>query len=248
MTPGNLRSTLSRHVRLPSLHAGRRLKLKQNNFGFLLAGLVSTLIAGPLLREFSVLSRDQEFLVWLMESAFSLMVLIGVWSLQENRGMFRLGLLLGMLSLLFPVLAWRDRSPLLGILEVLVFLLFCVSSCYLAAKHVFRGKEADINRLSGSVCVFLLIGFIWGFLYILLTMVRPGAFQGLDLGESMHGRYDELLYFSFATLTTLGYGDITPATPLARILSILEVLCGQFYLTILVASLVGNFLAGRIQR
>ncbi|QXP88546.1 potassium channel family protein [Methylococcus capsulatus] len=248
MMPANLRSTLSRHVRLPPLHAGRRLKLKRNNFGFLLTGLVTTLITGPLLREFSVLAKDQEFLVWLMESVFSLMVLIGVWSLQENRRVFRLGLLLGMLSLLFPVLAWDSRSVLLGVLEVLVFLLFCVLSCYLAAQHVFRGKEADINRLSGSVCVFLLIGFIWGFLYILLTMLRPGAFQGLDAGESMHVRADELLYFSFATLTTLGYGDITPVTPLARTLSILEVVCGQFYLTILVASLVGNFLAGRMQR
>ncbi|WP_367025154.1 potassium channel family protein [Methylococcus sp. ANG] len=248
MTPGNLRSTLSRHVQLPPLHAGRRLILKQNNFGFLLTGLVSTLIAGPLLREFSVLARNQEFLDWLMESVFGLMVLIGVWSLQENRGVFRLGLLLGVLSLLFPVLAWNSRSPVLDVLEVLVFLLFCVLSCYLAAKHVFRGKDADINRLPGSVCVFLLIGFIWGFLYILLTMVRPGAFQGINVGETLDGRYDELLYFSFATLTTLGYGDITPVIPLARILSVLEVMCGQFYLTILVASLVGNFLAGRMLR
>lgn len=246
--PGNLRNKVSPHVPFSPFNPGRRLALRQNNFGFLLTGLLVTLVAGPLLREFSVLARNHEFLDWVMESVFSLIALIGVWSLQDNRFVFRLGLGLGFLALLFPVLAWNYHSSVLDILEVTVFLLFCVLSCYLSAKHVFRGRDADINRLSGSVCVFLLIGFIWGFVYILLTMVRPGAFQGINVGETLDGRYDELLYFSFATLTTLGYGDITPVIPLARILSVIEVMCGQFYLTILVASLVGNFLAERLRR
>lgn len=246
--PGGSHDKLFPQAPFSPFNSGRRLALRRNNFGFLLTGLLVTLITGPMLREFSVLAKNHELLDWLMESVFSLIALIGVWSLQENRLVFRAGLVLVFLALLFPVLAWNYSSSLLDMLEVLVFLLFCVLSCYLSAKHVFRGKDADINRLSGSVCIFLLMGFIWGFVYILLTMVRPGAFMGINVGETMDGRYDELLYFSFATLTTLGYGDITPVIPLARILSVIEVMCGQFYLTILVASLVGNFLAERLRR
>lgn len=246
--PGRFCSKIAPRVPFSTLIPRRRLVLRENNFRFLLTGLVLTLLVGPLLREVPLLAQNPEVLDWLVESVFSLMVLIGVWSLNENREVFRTGLLLGFLSLLFPVLAWNYRTLAFAVLEILVILIFCVLSCYLAALHVFRGRDADINRLSGSVCIFLLIGFIWGFIYVLLTMAIPGAFRGIDVGGILDGRYDELLYFSFATLTTLGYGDIIPVIPLARTLSVLEVMCGQFYLTILVASLVGNFLAERLRR
>jgi len=75
-------------------------------------------------------------------------------------------------------------------------------------------------------------------LYLLIERIAPGSFKGLP-ATADSATVDALLYFSFISLTTMGFGDITPTLPLARFLTYLEGLVGQFYLAILVASLVG---------
>ena len=85
------------------------------------------------------------------------------------------------------------------------------------------------------MAVYFLIGFLWSFLYIVVTISDPGSISFPD-SELIPG---EIFYFSFVTLTTLGYGDITPESMMARNLTIIEATIGQIYLTVLVARLVG---------
>jgi len=104
-------------------------------------------------------------------------------------------------------------------------------------------KQVTSDAIFGAVCSYLLLGIIWSLFYYAVETASPGSFsiplprtadvsaQRLDRGA--------LSYFSFITLATVGYGDVTPVTPLARTLAWIEAVAGQFYLAVLVAGLVG---------
>ncbi len=111
---------------------------------------------------------------------------------------------------------------------------------------IFRERKITSNTIAGSVCVYLLIGLSWGLLYMSIALASPGSFAAggqaigqFDVERIRQGVLLEFVYFSFETLTTLGYGDIIPHSPVVRSLAILEALIGPLYLTILVARLVG---------
>jgi hypothetical protein len=88
------------------------------------------------------------------------------------------------------------------------------------------------------------MGLIWAILYGLIFQFLPGSFNGIQ-GIDGKAPMDTLLYYSFVTLASLGYGDITPVAPLARTLAYLEVVGGQLYIAIMLAGLVGLFLKDR---
>jgi voltage-gated potassium channel len=104
-------------------------------------------------------------------------------------------------------------------------------------------KQASGDAIFGAVCGYLLLGIIWTLLYSAVETVFPGSFSLPALGsaEGMAARSDRgaLGYYSFITLATVGYGDVTPTTPLTQTLAWMEAVTGQFYLAILVAGLVG---------
>jgi voltage-gated potassium channel len=123
--------------------------------------------------------------------------------------------------------------------------------CYISINillGIFRQKTISSDLIYGSICVYLLIGLAWAFVYSAIETTNPGSFEILiDYAKdtSQIDRQTTLslfVYYSYVTLTTLGFGDITPVTPPAQSFSILEALTGQFYLVILVARLVGNYL------
>jgi voltage-gated potassium channel Kch len=97
------------------------------------------------------------------------------------------------------------------------------------------------------MCVYLLIGLAWSYAFTLLHTFSPTSFEGIaDATTAAHATAFQFIYYSFVTLTTLGYGEITPASPVAQTLAYLEAVTGQFYLTILVAALVGMLLSKRM--
>jgi hypothetical protein len=112
-------------------------------------------------------------------------------------------------------------------------------------RGVLRQKQVTNETISMSISVYLLLGFTWALLYIVLHQLQPLAFS---FGGSIHpesGLFAEqqvfpvLIYFSLTTLSTIGFGDITPVTLQARYAAVAEGITGQFYLAILVARLVG---------
>jgi hypothetical protein len=108
---------------------------------------------------------------------------------------------------------------------------------------IFSEKEITAETIKGAISVYFLMGFFWAFLYSLVLLVNPGAFS-FQTGTF---EYSSLTYFSFTTLTTLGYGDFTPVSWMARNLTILESTFGQIYLTVLIARLVGLHIVGKRQ-
>jgi hypothetical protein len=118
---------------------------------------------------------------------------------------------------------------------------------------VLRSKQVTMNTVFGSCCVYLLLSLTWSAAYAILETVQPGSFNialasAGETGDALPTFDVQLVYFSMITLTTVGFGDITPVTPQARILAALEGLIGQLFLAIIVARLVALEIASRIQR
>ena len=107
--------------------------------------------------------------------------------------------------------------------------------------YVLKGTRVTMDKIFAATCVYLFIGYGWTFAYVLVEELQPKAFVALSTPSPNDyvARVLEMRYFSFATLTTVGYGDIVPHSGAARTLAVLEAVTGQIYLTVLIARLVG---------
>ena len=134
----------------------------------------------------------------------------------------------------------------LKFVDILIFInnnigcLFFIVTIYVLSRQLFRVHYVTADTIKGGICAYLLIGFLWAMFYGLLMNINPDSF--IYSGDKM--RY---VYFSFTTLTTLGYGDIVPSGRTAAILTNSEAIIGQLYLTIFVARLVGLYIVNEMQ-
>jgi voltage-gated potassium channel Kch len=147
------------------------------------------------------------------------------------------------------ILGSGDTLALVGGATQVAFLGFAAVSIL---THVLRMERVTLDTLLGGICVYLLIGLVFAYLFSIVEVIKAGSF--LEGGQLLKpplgaghllGRRPEMTYFSFVTLTTVGYGDITPAASIARVLAMLEALTGQIFLATFLAFLVGNYLAQR---
>ena len=91
--------------------------------------------------------------------------------------------------------------------------------------------------IMGGACAFVLIGIVWAYIYYLLEIFQPNSFKAAEpLGDDL----GDFMYYSFVTLTTLGYGDVLAVSKQARGLTILEAIIGQLYLAIMISRLVSR--------
>ncbi len=122
---------------------------------------------------------------------------------------------------------WIRASILLALLLLLLIVL----------AQTFRDGPVTHHRLLGAVAAYVLLGVIWAEAYALLEILQPGSFAGpIDVADGPRAWF----YFSFTTLTTVGYGDVLPVHPAARSLAALEAVTGPLYLAILLARLVSQ--------
>jgi hypothetical protein len=223
-------------------------KPQRNNFGYLLGGLLSLFILLPSLHLGLGESVDADVMRPILLVVFSFFTMTSVWSLHQNTGIFRYGLAIAVLNIVIAFIALFFHERLLEIISSLSVIVFSVLSCYIAGRHVFSFRDTDTNSLIGAVCVYLLLGLIWAMIYGVFSALWPqGAFQGLVFNPKIT-QFETYVYFSFVTLTTAGYGDITPLNPLLRTIAYLEMITGQFYMAILVSGLVAHFMGQRMSK
>lgn len=144
------------------------------------------------------------------------------------------------------VLHWLgifDVLPFSAEAALVLFISFYSLIIYAFIKQLTVSRKINGAVIMGSLCLYLVIGLLWGSCYTLLNTLYPGAFSGTLLAsESIETSPLHVFnYFSIVTLTTLGYGDITPQIPEAASLCQLEAIIGQFYTAVLVAWLVGMY-------
>jgi hypothetical protein len=172
---------------------------------------------------------------------FSLILITGAITVSRSR-IFRtlvfswglLAFILAWLRLLFPVL------QTLTFIAYSLTLFFLVLLTSLILGHALREGLTTSHRIMGAVAAYLLIGIIWSLAYYLIAVWIPGAFsiQGPSAPGGRESLQSQLFYFSFVTLTTIGYGDIAAVHPIVRMLVILEGVVGQLFPAILIARLV----------
>ena len=125
-------------------------------------------------------------------------------------------------------------SRSLDIINNILIAAFCLLLGIIVLMRTFRGGPVTFHRIQGAIVVYLLISFVFALLYHSLFILNGSqAFRGLLVSDR-----EELMYFSLTTITTTGYGDITPVNAAARSLTNLEALIGQLYPAILISRLV----------
>lgn len=179
---------------------------------------------------------------------FACLVLIStVGALSEGRAFQRLAWTLAILSM---VALWgadfTGRVELIvasGFSDIAFFLIMTLA----ILAYVFRATEVTVEILAAAICAYLLMGVGWSNVYVVIENLSPGSFTsgalasqlagGLEGARDQHGHF---LYLSLVTLSTLGYGDVTPIQQPARMLAALEAIIGQLFIGVLIARLVGQ--------
>jgi len=144
-----------------------------------------------------------------------------------------------------PFDTWYFREA-----SILCAMLFVVITVVMILKDIFS-SPVNGNKICGAICVFLLIAVTFEMCHTMVFFFDPNAYHlatkfDADPQSIQLDTRGVFMYFSFCTLTTLGYGDITPVSRIARTLCWMEAVIGQFYLAILVARLVGLYLAAEM--
>ena len=126
--------------------------------------------------------------------------------------------------------------------DMCMALFFGFTAC-MVLRDIWKAERVTGDTVIGSICAYMLIGATWAFLYSLVEWLVPGSFSCTAAnpatpGVATHHDYPSLMYFSFVTLASLGYGDVIPIKGAARMLATAEAIVGQFYVAVLVARLV----------
>ncbi|HYB53791.1 MAG TPA: potassium channel family protein [Thermoanaerobaculia bacterium] len=180
---------------------------------------------------------------------FSLVLLSGIATLSRTVWGWRVGTTVATVALLVRL---ADRLVPGLTLSKWDALLTLAAEGFLAAvlaAQLFReAGHVTIYRVGGAVVVYLLLGQMWVNAYWFIELLHPGAFHFQTAPAVATDTFGRLVYFSFATLSTVGYGDVLPLRPVARSLANLEALTGQLYPAILIARLVAMEIDSRRDR
>lgn len=210
----------------------RRVIDQFGNYSFLLIVLVLMLLLHPLLA-----IGGQEF----VSVAFTFVFLAGLYAVRGDRRTLVIGLILAVPALVFSWASYAIESRVLFTVSrgLQALYLFYVTAVIL--QHVMTESEITGDTIYGSAAAYLMIGIAFAVIYAWLEAFAPGSLRGLAPAEGtgVGGRgLWEFIYFSLVTMTTLGYGDITPVSEEARALATLQAVAGQFYVAVLVARIV----------
>ena len=169
-------------------------------------------------------------------------LLSGSYAVSQRKKLFYVSLVLALAAVVLNCVLLFVSSQGLILLSNICLLMVLALFTASILTDVFRSGRVTADKIYGALCVYLLIGFAWGILYAILEQVEPGSFSAPQETSGINenvARVMRMRYFSWVTLTTVGFGDIAPRSPAARMFSTLEAVMGQIYLAVLVARLVG---------
>jgi len=209
-------------------------KLKQLPLIWLTLSLVGFLLSWAFAREL-----PDRFALGTLQYTSIILMLLSLKSLKKNRPWLIGWISILAITLLLVVAHSATENLYFGYAYLFLLLIFFISAAWLVGNEVLLTGSVDINKIVGSVALYFLLGLIWSIMYTILLGFSPEAMRGVEPG-TWNDHLFIMSYFSFVTLTTLGYGDISPLTPIAQVLVILEAITGMFYLAVIVASLIGS--------
>jgi len=199
------------------------------HFRFLLSSMVLIIILRPFLEGYARVGL-------LTDVFFALILLSGAYAFSQRGKAFFVALVIALPALLLEVISFFSISEPIEIIKRMAFALFLAYILGIILSHIFREKEVTEDLITGAICAYLLLGMVWAFAFYFLDLAREGSFSFAATSREDVGSF---IYYSFITLTTVGYGDIVPLTSPARSLAVMEAVTGQLYLAITIARLVG---------
>jgi len=167
----------------------------------------------------------------------------GVILIYKNRKLMLFFMALLAIVILINILLYFVKTEIENyeFIRLAIYFVFYLIVTYELMKQVWQATVISKNVIIGVMCGYFCLGLIGLFMFIAIEMLHPSSFNGIGGGESGIDQ-ESLLYFSYVTLLSIGYGEITPLTLLARKASLLTGFLGQFYLVILTAVIVGKYI------
>ena len=190
----------------------------------------------------------------ILTAGFTGILIAGLYVAQLSRPMLLVAICLFTINLVMRWLDvaafvnWHSSPTLRGTLSVAYFVYLVV----VLARILVSQRVVNLETVIGGINVYLLMGFTFAQIHWIIESVAPGSYDLGDLfvaDEAAPGKmppFGAFLYYSFVTMTTLGYGDVSPITPAAQLVSVAEAVTGQLYVAILIGGLVGMWISERM--
>ncbi len=174
---------------------------------------------------------------WLPGLFLLVVILAAVAEVSDQRTVFRWAVALGTPTFAALLLNIAGVTAL-RVPSLVLTVVFFVYILVVLFRHILRSQVVEAEVLYGAIACYLLISYIWAFLYQILYVLEPAAFS---YGAHEALTFFDFLYYSFITITTLGYGDLLPATNHAKSLAVVEAIVGVFYTALVIARLVSLY-------
>lgn len=206
--------------------------IRVGRFLFLFTSMVLMFVFRPFLMEYVTIA-------YLLEIFFFLIFLSAVYAIGQKRITLIIALFLLLLTEILQLLSYLKDIPSLDALSNILGGLLLAYTATIILLYLFSEDKITGDLIMGAICVYFLMGLVWSFVFSTLETFQPGSFQ-MPQGTVSQATFT---YYSYVTLTTLGYGDVTPISTPARSFALLEAMMGQLYLAVLIARLVGIHIA-----
>jgi voltage-gated potassium channel len=201
---------------------------------------ITLIVSILLLILFSPFYWDSPFANYFNFLFLSLILLSSILTLKKSGFKFKRVRTIGYLIILLTLITAITKNPYLELVNRIVFVLFYILVAINLLVGIIKNKVVDSDIIFSAVAVYLLFGFCGAVLAAVINFFNPLSFS---LESTYSSQFHQYLYFSFVTITTTGYGDILPISPLARTLAIFLAIFGQIYLTVIIGILIGKYLS-----
>jgi len=196
---------------------------------YLLASIILVFLLGPIGFDYGLLSIVN------LEILFLTILIFSVFLHEHNSKLFKLTII-SFLIILINILFFDSNHSIFQYFLKLFIISITIIELF---KEIIRTKKIDFHIISSAISIYILIGIFWYLLFMLLLIIDPDSFYFRNLNKEYLSI--DMIYFSFTTLTTLGYGDITPISYTAKMWSVTEAMIGVMFLAVMISRVVSLF-------
>jgi len=215
--------------------ANKKFDLREHKFFLLFVYLLASLIYYPYVHEGT-------FSYEVFRVGGSVGIFLAVYAVKVRRTLLICALLLAAPAVLHEFLLFRTNIGLWSLLGTLFSFVFDIFIVVLMFRRVFTEREVKSETVFGAICIYMLIGYSFASIYAMIADLQPQAFyfDPITNLSLTHNRFD-FIYYSFATMTSMGAQGITPVTRHARSFTVIESTLGVLYLAVLIARLMAGY-------
>ena len=196
---------------------------------YLLTSIILVFFIGPVAFDYGLLSIVN------LEILFLVILIFSIFLHQQDSKLFKVTVVSLIIILINILFFDNNQSVSQYFLKILIVSITIVE----LFKEIFKTKIIDSHIISSAISIYVLIGIFWYLLFMFLLMIDPDSFDIRNFNPEMVSI--DMIYFSFTTLTTLGYGDITPVSYTAKMWSITEAMMGVMFLAVMISRVVSLF-------